>query len=466
MTHVAVSLAALSLPVLLAANLMNSSSSSVSAAPAEPALAALLVQVAPLTPECSVAAAGERFLDPANAALLSLPIVENGRVLGCITRHELMLRVYMAPYGKELHGRRSITTLMDVRPLTLGMDTAIEAAGQLIGQGLRRPITEDFVIIDQNGRYAGMGIVLDVLRALEVKVGQHSQELEGAYRRLKASQHRLVQSEKLATLGQLVAGLAHEINTPLGYVQNNLDMTRELLPAAGELVQAAAAVLDAALLGQAEELDIGLQRLADARGACDPALFTDLSGLLDDTLHGVQQITGLVANLKDFSRVDAAHSEAVDLHGLIDSALRIAGHLLKKNNVQVRCHYGQVPPLRCAPAQINQVLLNLIGNAAQAIDHAHGQVTIRTQSLGGYAMVAVQDNGRGIPPDVLPRIFEPFFTTKPVGQGTGLGLSICQQIVQSHGGRIAATSTAETGTRFVIALPLAGAPAVPAKAGT
>lgn len=437
---------------------MSSASHGLASVPAEAprsALAALLLPVAPLTPQCTVTQAGERFLDPANAALLSLPIVEGGRVLGCITRHELMLRVYMQPYGRELHGRRPVTTIMDARPLSLSIDMAIEAAGQLIGQNLRRPITEDFVLTGADGRYAGMGIVLDVLHALETKVSQNTQELEQAYRRLKASQHRLVQSEKLATLGQLVAGLAHEINTPLGYVQNNLVMTRDLLPGALELLQAGAQVLDAALAGEAEELDRGLQRLAEARNQCDPEQFADLGGLLEDSLHGVNQIADLVGNLKDFSRVDAAHSEGVDLHGLIESALRIGGHLLKKRNVQVQCRYGDLPPLRCAPAQINQVLLNLIGNAAQAIDHDNGQLTIRTQCLGGYAMVAVQDNGRGIAPEVLPRIFEPFFTTKPVGQGTGLGLSICQQIVQAHGGRIAATSTPGVGTRFVVALPLA-----------
>ena len=422
----------------------------------ETALAALLVPVTPLTPRCSVSEAGERFLDPANAALLSLPIVESGRVLGCITRHELMLRVYMQPYGRELHGRRAVTTLMDTQPLRVPIDSSIEAAGQLIGQQLRQPITEDFVVLDAAGGYAGMGVVLDVLRALEVKVGQHSHELEAAYRRLKASQHRLVQSEKLATLGQLVAGLAHEINTPLGYVQNNLAMTRDLLPAAAEFAGAAGGLIAASGDDDAESW---VARFEAARAAFDPALFGELTGLLDDALHGVAQIADLVASLKDFSRVDAVHTDAVDLHGLIDAALRIAGHILKKHNVQVQCRYGDVPPLRCAPAQINQVLLNLIGNAAQAIDHDSGMVTIRTQTLGGYAMIAVQDNGRGIPPDVLPRIFEPFFTTKPVGQGTGLGLSICQQIVQSHGGRIAATSAPETGTRFVVALPLAGAAA-------
>lgn len=421
------------------------------------ALAALLLRVVPLTPSCTVAQAGERFLDPAAANLLSLPVVENGCLLGCVTRHALMLRVYMQPYGRELHSRRSVTTLMDAQPLSLRIDSSIESAGQLIGRNLRRPITEDFVVLDGDGCYAGMGIVLDVLRALEVKVGQHAHELEGAYRRLKASQHRLVQSEKLAALGELVAGLAHEINTPLGYVRNNLEMTRDLLPAAAELVAAGAALAAATTDSDEADTQQRAARFAAAHSAFDPAMFDDLSTLLDDTLHGVAQITDLVGSLKDFSRADAAPSESVDLHGLIDAALRIAGHLLRKRGVQVQCRYADVAPLRCAPAQINQVLLNLISNAVQAIDHDHGLITVRTQALGDYALVAIEDNGRGIPAEVLPRIFEPFFTTKPVGQGTGLGLSICQQIVQAHGGRIAATSTPAAGTRFVVALPVSGA---------
>ncbi|UXI69075.1 sensor histidine kinase [Tahibacter amnicola] len=423
-----------------------------------PDLTQLQQPVEPLTPRCTVQQAGERFREPRHAALLSLPVVERGKVLGCITRHDLLMRVYMHPYGRELHGRRSVATIMNADPVILPVNTPIEAAGKIIGARIRRPITEDFAIVDADGTYRGMGIVLDVLHALETRLGEHSRELERACRHLQSSQNQLIQSEKLATLGQLVAGLAHEINTPLGYVQNNVEMIRPLLQAAAEWVGAAQALMQ---IGEDAGLAVAeacVERMAEASQAFEPTLFRDIDVLLEDTLHGVTQMADLVGNLKDFSRIDQRRSDDVDLHGVIDAALRIGGHLLRKRQVDVRRHYGELPLVRCAPAQINQVLLNLITNAAQAIDHDKGVIAIRTQALGGYAMIAVHDNGRGIAPDVLPRIFEPFFTTKPTGQGTGLGLSICQQIIHAHGGRIAATSSAQAGTRFVVALPLGGRP--------
>ena len=434
----------------------------IAASPAPPILARttvlqrLVLPVEPLTPTCTVQQAGERFLEARHAELLSLPIVHNGQPLGCISRHELMVRVYMQPYGRELHGRRSVTILMNTDPLSIPATADIIGAGRLIGARLRRPITEDFLVVDAEGRYVGVGIVLDVLRALESELAQHSNELENANRHLKASQHQLVQSEKLATLGQLVAGLAHEINTPLGYVRNNVEMTQQILPAAGALIGAYGEVVDGLLSGIDEsEFAARSARLDAARDAFDPAMLGDLQSLLDDTLHGVHQIGELVGNLKDYSRLDTDRSEAVDLHGLIESALRIGAHLTKKKSIAIERRFGTLAPVRCAAAQINQVFLNLIANATQAIEHENGRIVIRTQSLGGYAMIALEDNGKGIAAETLPRIFEPFFTTKPVGQGTGLGLSICQQIVQAHGGRIGATSTVGVGTRFVVALPLA-----------
>jgi signal transduction histidine kinase len=261
----------------------------------------------------------------------------------------------------------------------------------------------------------------------------------------------------MASLGTMVAGIAHEINTPLGYVRNNVEMTRAALADAARLVAAQASVIDA-LSGEAmpdESLDRTLAEVADLRARVDAAALEDLGALLDDTLHGVGQIGDLVANLKDFSRLDQSGMQQADVNRLVEGALKIVQHILRKRDIAVVHEPGELPPILCAPAQINQVLLNLIGNAAQAIEHDHGRIVVRTQALDRRVLVLVEDNGKGIAAADLPRIFDPFFTTKPVGQGTGLGLAISHQIVEQHGGAIRVASKPGVGTRFLVVLPFA-----------
>jgi len=419
-------------------------------------LAQWLDPVAPDTPILSV---GERFLDAASAAWLSLPIVDGTRPVGSVSRYELMQRVYIKPFGRELHGKRAVASVMHAQPVLLDAALPIEQASRRIAAQVRQPLMEDFIVVDANGQYLGVGKVLDVLGAMERRSAAHAQELEHAYRKLTASQSQLIQSEKMASLGQMVAGLAHEINTPLGYVRNNVEMTQGALGDIAGLVQAYAGTLDA-LLGGANDADFAQAAAAlDARRAAfGPDSIEDLRALLDDTVFGVGQIAELVANLKDFSRLDQARRERVDVHKLIESALKIGGNALRKKNITVVRQFGDVPAVDCAPAQINQVLLNLITNAAQAIEHAQGRITLRTHAVGHYLLIAVEDNGKGIAPENLERIFDPFFTTKPIGQGTGLGLSICFQIVEQHRGRIRVASTPGSGTRFLVALPTATAP--------
>jgi len=374
-----------------------------------------------IAPDVHVLDVGERILDPANAKFLSLPVVSRGFPVGAISRHELM-RIYLMPYGRELYGRRPISAMMSRRPLVLRIDTPIDEAARAIAAHIRSPITEDFIVTSRDGHYVGVGAVLDVLRAVEDKLTRHGAELERAHARLKASQLQLVQSEKMASLGQMVAGLVHEINTPLGYVRNNVEMTRDAMN--------------------------------DAAALADAGTREDLATLLDDTLHGVGQIGELVGNLKDFSRLDQARTDRADVNALLDGALLIVQHLVKKRGIEVARHVGEVPEIECAPAQINQVLLNLLSNAIQAIEHDNGRITIRTQALDGRVLVLVEDNGKGIAEENLSKIFDPFFTTKPVGQGTGLGLAIAHQIIEQHGGLVRVASKPGTGTRFLIALPI------------
>jgi two-component system, NtrC family, sensor kinase len=405
-------------------------------------------------PETPVLDIGERILDAESAPFLSLPIVARERPVGAISRYELM-RIFLMPYGRELYGRRPIAAMMSRKPLVLRIDMPIDQAARAISAHIKSPITEDFIVVDRDGRYVGVGAVLDVLRAVEDRLTRRGQELERAHARLKASQLQLVQSEKLASLGQMVAGLVHEINTPLGYVRNNVEMTRAALSDASALVAAQDAFIASVADGapNAARLD----EVEALRGRVDADALADFGALLDDTLHGVGQIGDLVAHLKDFSRLDQARNDRANVDALLDAALRIVQHLVRKRSIEIVRHVGDVPDIECAPTQINQVLLNLLTNAIQAIEHDAGRVTIRTQALDRRVLVMIEDNGKGIDAANLERIFDPFFTTKPVGQGTGLGLAIAHQIVEQHGGQIRVASKPGVGTRFMIALPTAPA---------
>jgi len=411
-------------------------------------LRALLRDTAPLAAETPIAEVAERMLDTRDASLLSLPIVADGRPIGSISRYELM-RIYLTPYGRELFGRRPVASIANREALVLPLDMSLDEAARRIAERIASPITEDFILVDAQGRHAGTGVVLDVLRAMEARLAQRSTELEQAYSRVKSSQLQLMQSEKMASLGQMVAGLVHEINTPLGYVRNNVEMTRAALSDTAPLLRAFERMADGGALPDGDGGE-----LAVLRSRVDSDFVEDTLGLLDDTLHGIGQITELIGHLRNFSRLDRAQTQQVELDGLIDAAVRILQHVMKKRGIEVRRHRGPVPPIECAPAQINQVLLNLIGNAAQAIEHDRGRISIRTQVLGRRAIVVIEDNGKGIAESDLERIFDPFFTTKPVGQGTGLGLAIAHQIVEQHGGIIRVASRPGVGTRFIVGLPL------------
>jgi len=416
------------------------------------ALSQWLEPVAPMTP---VLAVGERFLHVDSAPWLSLPVVDGDRPVGSVSRYELMQRVYIKPFGRELYGKRAISQVMHAQPLVLALDATIEEAGRYISARMRAPITEDFIVVDADGCYAGAGKVLDLLGALERRVSAHSAELEHAYRKLQSSQTQLIQSEKMASLGQMVAGIAHEMNTPLGYVRNNVEMTRDMLGGVREAASAYAQIFDDITNGARESaIEIAIARVEHVRERVNDDALGDLLAMLDDTIYGVDQIAELVASLKDFSRRDQLRTEHVDVHRLIENALKIGGNQLRKKNIEIERQFGDVPQIVCAPNQINQVLLNLITNAAQAIEHQQGRISVRTHASNHFALIAIEDNGKGIEAQHVKRIFDPFFTTKPVGQGTGLGLSICYQIVDQHGGRIRVSSVPGTGSRFTVALPI------------
>jgi two-component system NtrC family sensor kinase len=355
---------------------------------------------------------------------------------------------------------------MNAQPLQVGIDQPLEAAAQHVAGNIRTPISEDFIVSDK-GHYLGVGIVLDLLRAMEQRVAASTASLADAYRQLKASQAQLVQSEKMASLGQMVAGVAHEINTPLGYVRNNVEITQSVFEQLREVLSDHELLLNMMASEEPDEEAIHAQLLKASSATADlreSKTLEDTEALLKDTLFGTDQIKELVVNLRNFSRLDQARLAEVNLNDSLEQTLVIARNVLK-GRVEIIRRLENIPPVSCSPSQINQVFLNLISNAAQAIEHDEGRLLLKTESDGEHVHVSIQDNGKGIAQENLQKIFDPFFTTKPIGQGTGLGLSICYQIVQAHGGNIRVASIPGKGSRFVVSLPIASAlPQTPTQA--
>jgi signal transduction histidine kinase len=303
---------------------------------------------------------------------------------------------------------------------------------------------------------AALGIALWRERARRLASAAHAQELESQLGKMQQSQAQVIHTTKLASLGQMIAGVAHEMNTPIGFVKSNVEVVRELMGEYRELLTKVdkgfgmLLAADLARPGAAEAVRKGMEKLRGALAA-DERL-KDSDELLKDSVDGLVQIANLVKNLKGFARVDQDGMDLMDVNESVESALVIAAHQLR-DRIEVRRELGSIPRIRGVASQINQVLLNLITNAAQAMGDA-GTLSVMTRRSGDQIEVDVTDSGPGIPDDVLPKIFDPFFTTKPVGEGTGLGLSIVHKIVQSHGGAIKVRTAAGKGTTFTVSFPI------------
>jgi two-component system, NtrC family, sensor kinase len=285
---------------------------------------------------------------------------------------------------------------------------------------------------------SGLGwLLLELLRRRWLELASKIQEVED-------TQRQLLQSEKLASIGQLAAGVAHEINNPVGFVNSNLGSLRNYS-------QQMIALLEQCRNGQASE--------ADFRAVDFDYLRSDVLDLLQESQDGLLRVTRIVNDLKDFSRVDRAEEQDFDLNSGLESTLNVVWNELKYKAEVIR-DYGEIPLLRCVGAQINQVAMNLLLNAAHAIAE-HGTITLRSGHDADTVWFEVIDSGSGIAPEVLSRIFEPFFTTRPVGKGTGLGLSMSYDIVQKHGGRIEVSSQPGQGSSFRVSLPKTHQPTNP-----
>ncbi len=287
-------------------------------------------------------------------------------------------------------------------------------------------------------------------RKLTEEALQREKEAQKALiKKLEEAHNQLLQSEKMASIGQLAAGVAHEINNPIGYINSNLGSL-------GRYVEKLFTVAEA--YERAESLLAGQPLLDEIRRLKQEAdweyLKQDVSDLLRESDQGIGRVKQIVQDLKDFSHVDQTEWQWVDLHKGIDSTLNIVNSEIKYN-AEVIKEYGVIPQVECLVAQLNQVFLIMLVNASHAIgDGGRGTITIRTGAAGDMVWVEFADTGNGIPPENLKRIFDPFFTTKPVGKGTGLGLSISYGIIEKHHGRIEVESEVGKGTTFRLRLPV------------
>lgn len=272
------------------------------------------------------------------------------------------------------------------------------------------------------------------------------EEQRALIRQLEEAHNQLLQSEKLASIGQLAAGVAHEVNNPIGFVNSNLCTLKKYVADLLEL-NAAYERLEPELSAIAGEQIKALKARIDL-----PFVREDMPALIAESIDGTSRVRRIVQDLRDFSRAGDSEWHTVDVHAGLESTLNVVWNEIKYK-AEVERDYGELPEIDCLPSQLNQVFLNLLVNAAQSIAE-RGTITLRTRRDGDHVAISVCDTGSGIPPELLDRIFDPFFTTKPVGKGTGLGLSVTYGIVEKHGGRIEVDSVPGQGSVFTIRLPI------------
>lgn len=311
----------------------------------------------------------------------------------------------------------------------------VKSKGEIIGiRGVVRDVTE---------RKDAEERLIDAQNQLE----STNLELLGAYAELKSTQSKMLQSEKMASIGQLAAGVAHEINNPVGFVTSNLGTLKKYIH---KIIEYDSFVSEK--IASIDHPDV-LEQIEQEKNASKIRyIIEDMGELIDESLEGTARVKKIVQDLKSFSRVDEDQFKPANINECIESTLNIVWNELKYK-VDVHKDYGDIPMTMCYPQQLNQIFMNLLINAGQAIEE-RGEISIRTWCEDHSIRISIMDTGCGIPEDKLSRIFEPFFTTKEVGRGTGLGLSIVYDIVQKHKGEIEAKSEVGKGTTFDVSIPV------------
>jgi len=295
-------------------------------------------------------------------------------------------------------------------------------------------------------------------RAVELFLA--NRELQESIKTLKTSNLQLLQSEKMASIGQLAAGIAHEVNNPVGFISSNLDTLRDYIEDVRQVIDAQRfSIKTGAECRDVEHYtEINTKAMADLKALLDTIdldfLMGDMNDLLDESIDGVNRIRKIVAGLLDFSRSHTSDYKHADINVLLEKTLSMAWNELKYKT-EVNRDFGDLPAVYCNEGKIAQVFLNLLLNASHAIKE-RGSITITTRQAGDYVSIIVADSGVGIPKNIIANVFDPFFTTKNVSEGTGLGLHIVRSVIDAHQGTISVDSQIGEGASFTILLPILG----------
>ncbi len=292
--------------------------------------------------------------------------------------------------------------------------------------------------------------------SLDREVAQQTSKVEMAYKELSRSEKNLMKSEKLATLGQLVAGVAHEINTPLGYISCNLDTIRNSLADMCPLLKTSAQIsklLSVRPLDTNQLCELVKANVQSYRTMQKNTTINEVATLVSDSSEGIQEISNLVNSLKDYSRLDYSGAALTEVHSGLDTTIKICSAAIGSRKLK-RYYANDLHKIECIPSQLNQVFMNILNNAVHATDADSGVIEIKTTNTDDGIKIQFRDNGQGMDESTRNRIFDPFFTTKEVDTGLGLGMSIAHKIIESHGGEILVASQPGIGTMITLRLPL------------
>lgn len=323
-----------------------------------------------------------------------------------------------------------------------------EAISELLGKEASENTAEEMKLDDEMRLLRNYNEVLfNKLEAKMDELKRNAAEHKKSEDTLKNMQAQIIQQEKMASIGQLAAGVAHEINNPMGFITSNLTSLGKY----AERLDTYIAALQQSICSCSGHQDLGELDTLRQKLKVD-YIISDMTQLIEESLDGANRVRRIVQDLKSFSRLDQAEETRINLNDCLETTINIAWNELKYIATLER-QFGDIPELICNPQQLNQVFLNLLVNAAQAMEQ-HGVITVRTWADNDSVFVSVSDTGRGMSREVKEKIFDPFFTTKAAGKGTGLGLSISAEIIRKHNGEITVESEPGKGTTFTVRLPV------------